>query len=152
VERIFKAFDDIEAGKMATKLSFCRVTETFLEHLAMSKCVFDIAGANRLHNDVMALVKWSDSFDKKHGTDCLGSRILDRAHAIVVVLGEPAVSTFNWRLMVCAEQLPDLEFWVSMRTDRGRGSHHHHHDGGEKAGSSREVRDGWSEATAGAKW
>ncbi|GMH74154.1 hypothetical protein TrRE_jg7143, partial [Triparma retinervis] len=134
VDNIFKSFDDISGGKIAIKLSFCRVLETFLEHLSMSKCMFNIAGANRLHSDFEKLVDWCSAFDAKHGTDCLGSGILDRAHAIVVVLGEPAVSTFNWRLMVCAAQLLDLEFWISMRTDKGRGHHHKYHEGGAGGG------------------
>ena len=134
VESIFESFDDIWGGKLAIKLSFTRVLETFLEHLSMTKCGFNSAGANKLHEDFDKLVKWCEKFDQKHGTYCLGSGILDRAHAIVVVLGEPAVSTFNWHLMICAQQLLDLEFWISMRTDRGRGHHYGSHKYNEGVG------------------
>ena len=38
IDSIFKAFDDIEGGATAVKISFGRVIETLLEHLTNVKC------------------------------------------------------------------------------------------------------------------
>ena len=120
IDSIFKAFDDIEGGATAAKLSFGRVLETLLEHLTNVKCGFSMLGAKKLLKDVEMILEWGKSFDHKHGTDCALSPALDRAHAILVILTEPSTSVRTPELLLCIEQLPDLEVWLALRIDRGR--------------------------------
>mmetsp|Transcript_15132 Transcript_15132/g.28182 ORF Transcript_15132/g.28182 Transcript_15132/m.28182 type:complete len:370 (-) Transcript_15132:1082-2191(-) len=120
IDSIFKAFDDIEGGATSAKLSFGRVLETLLEHLTNVKCGFSMLGAKKLLKDVEMILEWGKSFDHKHGTDCALSPALDRAHAILVILTEPSTSVRTPELLLCIEQLPDLEVWLALRIDRGR--------------------------------
>ncbi|GMH65448.1 hypothetical protein TL16_g04201 [Triparma laevis f. inornata] len=121
IDSIFKAFDDIEGGATAVKISFGRVIETLLEHLTNVKCGFSTSGAKKLLKDIEIVLDWAKTFDHKHGTDCALSPALDRAHAILVILTEPSTSVRTPELLLCIEQLPDLDVWLALRSDRGRG-------------------------------
>ena len=100
-------------------LSFGRCIESLMEYVALTRCTFSSVGAKRLLEDLRTLIEWAKAFDEKHKTTCCLSPALDRAHAIMVVLVEPSVSTRTPELMLCIEQLPDLENWLHLRSDRG---------------------------------
>ena len=69
IESIFKAFEDIEGGKVAAKLSFGRVLETLMEHLNVTRCTFSVFGARKLLGDFKTLLKWAEEFDEVRARD-----------------------------------------------------------------------------------
>jgi hypothetical protein len=124
VASVLDAFSQMKAPGVASHLSFTKVAETFLEYLAEAQCLFSREGAGRLHSDFMKLAAWAEGYDStRPNAHIRESDVLDRAHAVVVVLscapGEGKESR-SQETSTCVDLLVDLETWVGLRTDKGK--------------------------------
>ena len=144
VDNILETFtsDEARASGCSSGLAFAKVVETLFEFLVDNFCVFSRKGARRLYGDVRVLVEWAAMYDKEYGGQLAESDCLDRAHAIVVVLNSDSEGGGE-ELDLCVELLVDLDVWVGMRADRGKGGT----EGGDKLNVdvSRKVARMWAE-------